>query len=161
MNELDVIPSTAEHCANLAPNLRQSDIDEIQASHGILDPLTALEKGMLASAQSWSILDGDDTIAMFGVCSESFLSSRGVVWMLARDMKPHAKQLLSRAPQFISLLGAGYESIYNYVDARNDQAIRFLSHMGFDIHPPLPHGLAGLPFHKFNMRCIACVSPFS
>jgi len=157
MNELDVIPSIADHCANLAPNLRQSDVDEIRASHGILDPLTALEHAMLSSDECFSILDGDDTVAMFGVCDESFLSERGVVWMLARDMRPHARQLLSRAPEYIARLTEGYESVYNYVDARNDQAIRFLSRMGFDIHPPEPHGLAGLPFHKFDMRCTACV----
>jgi len=47
---------------------------------------------------------------------------------------------------------AGYSHLENWVDARNTKAINWLRWLGFTVHDPVPFGVAGLPFHRFDMR---------
>ena len=41
--------------------------------------------------------------------------------------------------------------MFNYVDARHTDAIRWLKWLGFTLHPATPYGPFDLPFHKFTM----------
>ena len=41
--------------------------------------------------------------------------------------------------------------LFNFVDARNMKSIRWLKHLGYAVGPPVPFGVAGLPFHPFSM----------
>ena len=41
--------------------------------------------------------------------------------------------------------------MFNYVDVRHKEAIRWLKWLGFTLNEPTPYGPFGLPFHKFHM----------
>ena len=53
--------------------------------------------------------------------------------------------------EIAALLGR-YAVLTNFVDARNEPAIKYLRWLGFRFGVATPWGSAGLPFHPFTME---------
>ncbi len=147
----EVIPVTAAHVADLLANVRAPDVAEFWAA-GHVTPERAVEMSLKFSREAWAGVEGDDLLCIFGVAGASLLSDRGTVWMIGHS------RLDTRAGAFLRGCGAQvramlrrYEHLSNWVDARNTRAVRWLRWLGFSIHPAVPHGADGLPFHYFEM----------
>ena len=140
--------------AFLAAHLREADQLELVGTRGPgVDFEAAISRAVLLSSHVWVAAGHDhNPIAIFGVAPISMLNSIGSPWMLATDEAfRHPRTLVVEGRRYLAKMRESYFSLTNYVDARNDKSIRWLRRMGFEIHPPIPYGIEGEPFHRFTM----------
>lgn len=106
------------------------------------------------SLYCWSAVDQDGRlVAMLGVVPADLLGGLGVPWMLGTDLVEQQQRALVRLSRaYIPRMRQALPKLVNYVDARNERAIRFLRHAGFYVAKAEPHGPLGLPFHPFIMK---------
>jgi hypothetical protein len=45
-----------------------------------------------------------------------------------------------------------FPHLINFVHAENRTSVRWLRRLGFTVHPVMPYGRLGEPFHPFEMR---------
>ena len=151
---VDLVDPRQGDAEHLADNLRQADRDEVEASTGSTDMLACIHASVGGSLYCWSAVDQDGRlVAMLGVVAADLLNGLGVPWMLGTalvDQQQRALVRLSRA--YIPRMRQALPKLVNYVDARNERAIRFLRHAGFYVARSEPHGPMGLLFHPFIMR---------
>ena len=140
------------HIGTVSGRMRQSDQDEIMASSGIT-PFQALHDGFLRSAYCWTALTDNEPCAMFGVVRESPISNKGIPWLLATDqMRLNKKRFLIDGVKYMRLILEIFPDLYNFVDTRNKESIRWLKWLGFEILPAIKYGLNGELFHPFVLR---------
>lgn len=147
-----IIPATREHIESMAARARKADVDELLAAAG-KTPAQAMEDGLRISLEAWVGTADGEPFCMFGLASPALLAGSGVPWMVGTvDLDRHAKVFLRHCRPVVAHWAESFD-LWNYVDARNTRAVRWLRWLGFTIHPSEPHGLQGLPFHRFDMRC--------
>lgn len=144
-----VRPGDAEE---LAPRLRQADLDEIEAASG-RDPLTVLRMSVSMSTHSWAVEIDDKISVLMGVCPLSMVGGTGVPWLLGSPaIERNAGAFIKQTLVYIPLMLEAYPHLFNLVDARNSKAIRWLKRAGFTLYDPIAHGPSNLPFHPFEMK---------
>lgn len=144
-----VQPGDAEE---LAPRLRQADLDEIAAVSG-RPPQQALEASVAMSTSSWAVEIDDELACLMGVTPVSILGGIGCPWLLGSDaVARHAGAFIKQTLIYIPLMLEAYPHLFNFVDARNTKAIRWLKRAGFNVMSPMPYGRANMPFHPFEMK---------
>ena len=153
MSKILVTPATLAHSANLAPNLRKVDVEEIRASTG-REPDVALPFSISLSPYSLAALDDEGVVAIWGIGAPSVVSSIGHPWMVGTDRMAtkHRRRFYVETQKFLLYAKHCYDVLVNYVDARNEISVAWLSRIGFTIFPAEPFGVLGLPFHKFEWR---------
>jgi hypothetical protein len=136
----------------IAAGLRQADRDEIEATTGQTDVLPVLQDGVAVSSMAWAIEVGGEPAGVFGVAPA--VPDVGVPWMLGTYALERApKQLTKLGRAYVHRMTDKYETLVNYVDARNVKSVYWLSRLGFTVSPQTePFGVAGLPFHRFGMN---------
>lgn len=144
-----VQPDVAEAwLQEIAGNLRQQDLDEVQATSE-LSPEDALMASYQLSSHAYVILS-DGPIAAFGAAPHG-LPGVGVVWMLGTDgIKRESYSIARKTRQYFNELNESYFLLWNFIDARNTQSMRWLRWGGFELleeHPE--HGPEGRPFYTF------------
>ncbi len=129
-------------------NLRQSDVQEIWASHHHT-PESALEYCVKNTIFSCTVENGKP-IAIFGINPTSILGNTAVVWMLATDdLEKIQRRFLRHSKHFIAMMQGFYPTLYNWVDTRNTQSIAWLKFCGAKLEEAKPYGEEQLPFHYF------------
>ena len=97
-------------------------------------------------------------LALFGVNEIS--SEIAIPWMVATPLLlAHQFYFLRNCKHWVDKLSAGYTSLINCVDARNEVHIKWLKWCGFTfthLHPQW--GAAKLPFWQFE-KDIPCATP--
>ena len=152
MTEYSIEPTTLEHAVYLAPRLREADVEEMWAAHNV-EPQLGLIMSLAASRDtSYTGLADGEPICVYGVALPSLLVNAGRPWMLGTDELPkHARKFLRENRRVIKEMNQQFPFMYNYVDARHDDAIRWLGWLGFTLEEAAPFGAEGLPFHRFTM----------
>lgn len=140
-------PSKLEDCYKLAPIMRDADVNEVRASHG-LSPLGALITSTQASKRPQTIYYNDKVIGMRGV---GHAGPVGYPWLLGSvDILRNAKTLHSTAKPWVDSYLGEYQILYNYVAAENKASIRWLKKLGFVMVQYIPeHGMLKKPFYEF------------
>lgn len=140
-----------EHIDELLPLLRALDYQEVKAASG--DVYTALHNALrLTRYPVTARLTDGRMVAVFGAAAISQLSDTAAIWLLGTDlMRQHPRTVIEATQAFIAQTREHHPRLLNYVDARNRPSIRWLRSLGFTIDPPVPFGVAGLPFHRFHM----------
>lgn len=151
---VDLVEPRFGDCEHLAANLRAADRAEVEASTGSPDMLACIHASVDHSLYCWSAVDQDGRlVAMLGVVAADLLGGLGVPWMLGTDLVEQQQRALVRLSRaYIPRMRQALPKLVNYVDARNERAIRFLRHAGFYVAKAEPHGPLGLPFHPFIMK---------
>lgn len=152
--KVEIVPATDSHALDLAQRLRLDDLREIWAA-GRVTPHRALLRALRVKGEAWAGLADGRIVCMFGVTDAggSTLARQGVPWLLgSTDLPDHATAFLRRNGAFIARSRREYRLLFNYVDCRNVNAIRWLRWLGFAIMSPEPHGPFGLPFCRFELR---------
>lgn len=142
-------PLQIEDIAEIADSARRADVEEMMACTGA-SVCAALSYGLQHSLRSWVIEhDGiplaavGDTLAAVGV---------GVPWMVTtNNITINPRGFLRASKAVLSEALQRHAKLTNYVDARNTDAIRWLSWLGFTIGPAVPYGASRLPFHEFTL----------
>lgn len=92
--------------------------------------------GLATSEVSFTALVNGRPEAMFGVVPVSTIEGRGRVWMLmTEDAMAHRRAILRLGAIYTEAIQRHYRILENYVHARNEPAIRWLSRLGFVVGP--------------------------
>ena len=140
----------------LAAGMRAEDAAEVRAAHG-LDPLEVLRRSVDASPRVWAAELGGELACIFGV---EFVRRRSmldeqhqVVWMLTGPaVARHPVAFVRASWRVMAKLLELFPVLANMVDARYAAALRWAKHLGAEIQPAQPWGVAGLPFHLVTWR---------
>ena len=148
----EIVPATYDIALEMAPKVREADQQEVwAASHQT--PLEALIMGLQQPGETWAGLADGRAFCMFGCGQWSVLSLMGIPWLLTTEELPkHAKVFLRTSHTYFEDLRSRYMLLQNYVDARHEMSIRWLTRFGFILDDPLPFGIEQLPFHRFHWR---------
>lgn len=140
----------------LAPQLRVADQREILLTSG-RTPLAALTHAVEASCQKRVVMVDGQPAGITGLGLTKYSEAGeviGVPWLLG------TLDLLHIPPRHWVTLGhteierwLGFVPwLKNFVYAENKASCRWLSHIGFDLHPAQPFGPQGAPFHPFELK---------
>ncbi len=140
----------------LAATMRPEDAAEVLASGGH-SPLEALQEAVRVSPEVWTWAPGGEVAAVFGVVplpDTPLLAPRSaVVWALTGDAVTRNRKAFVRASRaIVAALLFRWDALLNAVDARYTGALRWLESMGATFAPPVPLGVAGLPFVPFVLE---------
>ncbi|MSR15352.1 MAG: hypothetical protein EXR86_12470 [Gammaproteobacteria bacterium] len=143
----EVIDAAPDHIEQIAANMRQVDIDECWAQSG-----TTVREGLrtslkLSTTARVVCVDGTPG-AMFGVLDHR--EHGGQLWMVGTNLiATHKRACLECSRREIAEFRTVYDKLWNYIDARNVHAIRWLRWLGFTLSEPVEHGPFLKPFHLF------------
>lgn len=143
--------SLPDDVLQLAPRLRQSDIDEIAAGSG-KTPLEVLRYSFEHSDIAITATLDDVPHIMFGVCSTNILTRSGCPWLLGSDaIDEKSIEFLRQSLHFKKILLQRYSTLRNIVDDRNTASKKWLKWLGFSFSEPMPIGKNGALFRIFEM----------
>jgi len=154
---VEIRPAVALDALVIEPRLRPADRDELVAASGpdiraqLVDAVdqSAGRLGRMAFAAEHE----DTLIALFGFVPKGPLSDTAHPWLVGTPGLARVPGVLNRlARSYCHAVLGEYPTLVNYVDARNKASIVWLTRLGFAVHPSEPFGVAGLPFHRFEMR---------
>jgi hypothetical protein len=138
-------------CLELAPNMRQSDIQEIWSS-GRFTPTSGLVESLEVSGEHSYVLRLDgEAVGMFGVapCHES--SGIGIVWLMGTDsMTTNKRGFYKVSQKYLKKFLKLYKTVFNYVDERNTSSSKWLESLGFkNLHREPKFGVDKVPFNLY------------
>jgi len=143
------------HVDVIAANPRAADIAELWASSRTT-PAEAMRRGLEASGDCYTGFFDDVPVCMFGAAPLSILGGQAAAWMIgsaALDQLRVQKQLLRVSRVVVAYMREQYPVLlYNFVDARNVAAIRWLHWLGFQFDDPILYGEDQIPFLPFYIR---------
>ncbi len=153
MDSYRIRKAVPEDAAPVAADLRPSDVLELQASLGAgFDPLAVLSKAIADSDPAFAVEDADTGVAfgLFGVAPTD--NGIGVPWLLATPRLNVCRRGLVRyGKRFVKQMRNRYPVMVNFLDARNDSAMRWLSRIGFDVRFPVNYGAEMRLFYPFGV----------
>lgn len=152
MAEFRIEPATVAHAVELAPRLRPADAAEVLASGGYA-PLEALLESIKASDGAWAAYFAGELGCLFGVSAGPFLSFRAYPWLLTSDVVArYPKTFLRACREVLAGWADRFGMLEQAIDARYTVALRWAARVGFEVAPPAPFGVAGLPFCRITLR---------
>ncbi|KAB0670351.1 hypothetical protein F6V30_09365 [Oryzomonas sagensis] len=148
----EMVPARACHIPAIATAVRDADRAELWAA-ARLTPAESMARALGRSAMAWTGLMADRPVCMFGVVPSSILGNVGRPWMVGtRHLDEHPFVFLRRCRGCVGQMRRRFDRLENWVDARNERAIRWLAWLGFEIGPaPEQLGPFGLRFFRFGM----------
>lgn len=147
-----LVDTTSRHVDAVASRMRRCDREEIWASSRSR-PRASLARGVSTSVLCRTGLVDGRPACIFGVAPGSLLTGHGCPWMLAASGVDRASRPLARLSlPVVEAMNEVFPVLTNYVDARNLRTLRWLEWLGFTVFPAEPHGVDGLPFHRFERR---------
>lgn len=147
-----MVPASKDDIPFLAMHSRTADVDELLASAGAT-PTEAMEQGLEHSVQTWTGLIDGVPCCMFGVAKVDWSDEIAACWMVGTDaVDRHPMAFLRGSRMAFAEMLKLYPTLCNYVDARHSKAIQWLSWLGAEIREAQAYGVAGLPFHYFEIR---------
>lgn len=148
-----VVPAEDWHADVIGAAARAADVAELAVT-GKHTPTAAMKKGILASIRSFTGMVDGVPVCMFGANPYSILSGIGCVWMIgSTGLNPLKVQkvLLRESLPILEILQDLFPTLlYNFVDARNTSAIRWLKWLGFKFQPAILLGDEQIPFYPFT-----------
>jgi len=140
--------ATHEDVVEVASNLRQGDIDEAQAMYGI-DAGVYLPRSYDPS-RTWVFFnDQGHNFGLAGVAPTGD-PNLGQVWMVSTpDLYKNKTVFLRKCGAFIDMLNELHPILFNWVDARQTDHLKWLKWQGFiATSKKLSWGAAGIPFYE-------------
>jgi hypothetical protein len=127
-----LVEADASHIPFLAEHMRPADVVECAAFGRT--PVAALKNGLTSSLWALTAIVDDAPHAMMGVVSRSMIEGIGVPWMLGTErVYDHPRDLVRFGPSIVAEMHATFGHLENVVSADNARALRFLTHVGFEI----------------------------
>ena len=150
---IHVVKAQQLHIIDLANRIKQDDVDEGMASHGM-----TVEQGLKFSLRFSSdaytvVVDGVPEM-IFGVCPSH--GSSATIWMMSSEevfTLVSRKRFLRETKKYVTLFHKKYAELYNHVSEKNLRSLDWLRKVGFKFTNRVPnYGVAGLPFIRVESR---------
>lgn len=111
------------------------EVDKRECALSGVTPKRALRFGFL-HGQATTVFDDGVPIAVFGVVPQSILTGDAIVWALSTDRTVgRAREWLVFGRYWAERVIAAYPRARNRVHRDNGLAIRWLTHIGFEVAP--------------------------
>lgn len=144
--------ATPDDLKEVAYRLRQEDVEEVRAATG-LDPRLVLTPGatygreVLAAGLTYN----DRAEILYGIDPWPCSDNVGIIWMLSTPViYDHPVEFVVMTQRELSRFHERYELLTNFIDARNEKHIKWLSWMGFKkLRTIESFGAQSLPFIEF------------
>ena len=147
-----VVPTELSHMEELSHTMRPADVRECWAAHHF-SPYDALKHSLYYTARPKTGLHNGKVICIWGVGKITYLAKEGIPWMLTSNLvNTHYREFLRRGHELVSDMKKEAVILINTVDTRNKPSIRWLRHLGFTVHNPVPFGPDDMLFHPFIME---------
>lgn len=142
---------TLEMAREMAPNLRAADVLEVHRA-GRHTPLQALELGLEGTRNGFWIEHEGEPVAIGGSCPVPGGDRVECPWMLGTDFITHHRVwFLRHTPEIWATVERDYRFLWNMVDARNYDHVRWLQWSGCTFTGE--RELNGNPFLEFVKIC--------
>tara|TARA_R100000781_G_scaffold87375_2_gene53764 strand:- start:9243 stop:9704 length:462 start_codon:yes stop_codon:yes gene_type:complete len=142
-----------EHREELVKNIRQVDAEEIWAYSGRTPRDVMDELEVVGRHTALAGLANGALLCLFGAQPFTALSSVATPWLLGTNALQHnTPAFLRMSKKWVQQQMKVYDTLVNFVDARNVKSIRWLKWLGFKVYPAVPTGPFQQPFHRFEMR---------
>jgi hypothetical protein len=133
-------------------NIREADKRELEDVSG-LNYKDTLKEIYLISENAWTGLVDDEVVAIFGVQMVSYLTGRGVPWLIStKGVEKYSITFLRHSKPVLKKITGHCRQLVNFVDDRNKLAKLWLQWLGFVLDDPIPYGAKSLPFRPFKME---------
>ncbi len=145
-------PTDGDDLAYVTENIRPADLAELQAVYGAeVDVKQVLFHSVgMTRVPLTAILATGEPVAVFGVASAHYMKA-GVPWLIATPKaRSYARELIVHGRKVVEAGLKQHGVLFNFVDARNTDSVRWLKHIGFTIENPSAHGVEGSLFHLFH-----------
>ena len=147
-----VTNTTQEHIQQILPFIRQADVDEFWAADH-KTPEQAIIQSMMCSTEAKTGIADDQVVCIFGVAPVNLLCGQAMPWMVGSNLiDKYARIFLTHDKNIVDDWLMVYPHLFNYVDARNTKAKKWLKRLGFVLYEAKPYGKEQLPFHYFERR---------
>lgn len=148
MVRVEVIPASLSDVDLIAPDVRQSDLDEIEGALHV--PIKkALIDGITGSRKASKIVVNGQVVAVFGDADHA--DGIGVPWLISTvHVERYPKSFLSVCKMEVADMLTRHKVLLNFVDCRNTAAIRWLKWLGFEFSDAEPYGVSGELFYPFT-----------
>ena len=149
---VEIVPAEVSHVQAMAGRYRPADIRELQDSAQVT-PEEAIRIGIEVSDESWTGLIDGIPVCCFGVARLHGLVDTGAPWMVGtNEIETFAPAFIRGCRPVVKGFLNRYSTLLNFVDVRNEKAIRWAKWLGFRFFDPAPYGVKNLPFRMFEMR---------
>lgn len=129
---IEIVPARFTHIGPIATRMRE--MDRLECWVMGWSPKQALRNGLASATVAWVALVDGRPEAMFGASTISLIDGSGRPWMLMTDEATrHRIALLRFGRIYTEALHRHYGLLHNWVHARNDTSIRWLSRLGFGV----------------------------
>src|SRR6187399_1721952 len=125
-------------------NLRQPEVDEL-AALGVTSE-ECMRFGLM-SGKAETVFINDEPAGIFGVIDYGTYQVPWAVFTTAIDKYPIA--FLRAARRWAQSLDG---TMVNYVDVRNDRAVKWFAWLGFKVSEPIAYGLNGEHFQRVRVH---------
>jgi len=147
---ITVEPTNLSDIVDLVNHMRESDKEEVLASHGF-SPYHAAMYAYRTATDSCAFRVDGKLVAINGVAPLCGLPG-GSPWMLATDdIEKYSRQFFRLTRDHVAAMLDSYGYLANFVHAKNTKSIKWLKWLGFTIYPVERYGAANEFFHKFDM----------
>lgn len=144
--------SVADDIVEIAPRMRQQDVDELWASSRST-PVEALVMSLECSDFTFTGVINGRPECMFGLSIVSHVTGHGSPWFLGTDeILNHRRDFLRASVQWRDMFLARASDLRNCVDDRNEVSKRWLRWLGFELTDPVPMGYDGAMFRMFSYK---------
>lgn len=149
--DLTIRPATLGDADWLAPRLRQRDLDEARAAGGADVEATLYDAITRSGDLCWTV-EAKRPLFVVGCAPAEGIPGLGSPWLLATDAVARYPAALTRVSrQCLAQMLAAYSALYNYVDVRNVDSVRWLELLGFTVGEPEIYGVERRLFRPFMM----------
>jgi hypothetical protein len=135
----------------LAGKLRRKDAEEVRAT-GAQSIDEELADSFAHSVLRYTIERAGVPVAMFGIRPDTLIGDKALVWLLGTDELAKIKKTFVRGTGvFLNRFLEQYPVLYNAVDARYGETVRWLEAFGARFSEPV-NGPTGVQFVGFIIR---------
>jgi len=147
------------HVQLLAATMRDEDAAEVMASHGFM-PEAAVRDSVARSVQSVAVVADGELLCLMGLAhAERPGGSIAIPWCLStKTVDRKRRAFLVGTHVVVEAMAKQNRVLFQMVDARYEKALRWVKLLGFTVHPAIPFGVAGLPFHPIVRRTEPCAT---
>jgi len=148
-DDITVTDSVYSDIIKISHCLRADDIAEIKAIG--MTPIECLEMSYQDSIYKYTCRVKDRVVCMFGLNADSLMGEKAKIWLLATDdLKIIQRRFARHSKDFLKEALESYPVLYNYIDVRNTESIKWLKWLGANFISTGKYGINGEEFHYFE-----------
>lgn len=133
-SNIHIEQGTPSHAFELAFNMRTQDM--IECALGGKTPLEALItpfRYQRSGVKTYTILDNNKVVAMFGAVSTANNLKHASVWLLgSKNIEQYSTWILKRTKKWVDYVSSDYDFVFNLIPEENQVTIKWLKWIGFE-----------------------------